>query len=158
MNFAAADRTLLGQLADTLIPADGQMPSASQAGVAGLHLDQVLAARPDFAASLRVVLDQARGCDPAAFVERERRANSAAFATLAEFAPSAYFLNDQVRQLIGYSGQTAQPLEERPDYLDEGLLDSVVRRGPIYRPTPPTGTQAQLGTEADATNVTRSGQ
>jgi len=136
MTFNDADRALLAQLADVLIPAGGNMPSASQAGVAGLHLDQVLAARPDFAASLCSLLDQARGCDPADFVERERRANSAAFAVLAEFVPSAYFLNDRVRQQIGYAGQTAQPLDERPDYQGDGLLESVIRRGPIYRPTP----------------------
>ena len=136
MMFDDQDRTLLAQLADVLIPAGGGMPSASQAGVAGIHLDQVLAARPDFAASLRSLLDQARGCDPAEFVAREQRVNSAAFAVLAEFVPSAYFLNDRVRQQIGYAGQTALQLDERPDYLEDGLLDSVIQRGPIYRPTP----------------------
>jgi len=136
MSFNDADRALLAQLADVLIPAGETMPSASQAGVAGLQLDQVLAARPDFAASLRGLLDQARDCDPAAFVEHERQVNSAAFGVLAEFVPSAYFLDERVRQKIGYAGQTAQTLDERPDYLDDDLLDSVIRRGPIYRPTP----------------------
>ena len=136
MSFSEQDRALLARLADVLIPAGNGMPSASQADVAGIHLDQVLTARPDFALSLRGLLDRARGTDPTAFVERERRANSPAFAVLAEFAPSAYFLNERVRQQIGYAGQTALQLDERPDYLDDGLLDSVIRRGPIYRPTP----------------------
>ena len=136
MNLNDADRALLAQLADVLIPASKERPSASQADIAGLHLDQVLVARPDFAMSLRGLLDRARGCDPAAFVEQERRANSAAFAVLAEFVPSAYFLNERVRQQIAYAGQTAQQLDEHADYLDDGLLDSVISRGAIYRPTP----------------------
>ena len=67
---------------------------------------------------------------------RVARVLSTAARVWAEFAPSAYFLNERVRQQIGYAGQTALQLDERPDYLDDGLLDSVIRRGPIYRPTP----------------------
>jgi len=138
MTFGDQDRALLAQLADELIPASENMPSASQAGASGVHLDQVLAARPDLAAGLRDLLDQARGSECADFVSRLRQQNSTAFGVLAEIVPAAYFMNELVRQLIGYAGQTAQPLDERPDYLDDGLLESVIRRGPIYRPTPKT--------------------
>jgi hypothetical protein len=136
MTFNQDDRALLAQLADVLIPASATMPSASQADVAGRQLDLVLTARPDLAASLRGLLDQARGCDAAQFVAAQRRANSPAFGVLAELVPAAYFTNEHVCRLIGYGGQTAQSIDERPDYLDDGLLDSVIARGPIYRPTP----------------------
>jgi hypothetical protein len=50
----------------------------------------------------------------------------------------AYFLNPEVRRLIGYPGQEARPIEpeDPPDYEQDGLLASVVERGPIFRPTP----------------------
>ena len=54
----------------------------------------------------------------------------------AEVVPAAYFMNPHVQQLIGYAGQTPRPIDPHPDYLDDGLLDSVISRGPIYRPTP----------------------
>ena len=45
------DRARLAELADALIPAEGGMPSASEAGAVGEWLDAVLAARPlEFAA------------------------------------------------------------------------------------------------------------
>jgi hypothetical protein len=61
----------------------------------------------------------------------------AAFDILAQAAAGAYFMNPQVQQLIGYAGQGPRPIDPRPDYLDDDLLESVARRGPIYRPTPP---------------------
>lgn len=136
MTFDEQDRALLAQLADLLIPASATLPSASQADVASRYLDLVLAARPDLAAGLRNLLDQARGCDVVEFVAQQRRANSPAFGILAELVPAAYFMNEHVCRLVGYGGQTAQSIDEHPDYLDDGLLDSVIARGMIYRPTP----------------------
>jgi hypothetical protein len=50
----------------------------------------------------------------------------------------AYFLNPEVRKAVGYGGQlqVAIVAEDPPDYEQDGLLASVVARGPIYRPTP----------------------
>jgi hypothetical protein len=112
------------------------MPSASQADVAGRWLDQVLAARPDLAQPLGAVLDKARGPDPAAAVAELRATDAAAFAVLAEIVPAAYFMNPAVQQAIGYAGQGPRPIDPRPDYAEDDLLGSVIRRGPIYRPTP----------------------
>jgi hypothetical protein len=53
--------------------------------------------------------------------------------------PGAYFLNPDVRRAIGYEGQTGRAIDPHPDYLDDGLLDAVIARGPIYRPTPAPG-------------------
>jgi hypothetical protein len=88
------------------------------------------------AVGLRKVLLQAVDEDAGKSVE-ELRINAAAnFGVLAEFAAGAYFLSPKVREAIGYAGQTARPIDPAPDYLDNGLLESVIRRGPIYRPTP----------------------
>jgi hypothetical protein len=50
-------------------------------------------------------------------------------------------MNPKVRHAIGYAGQTPRPIDSAPDYLDDGMLESVIRRGPIYRPTPADKTQ-----------------
>jgi len=136
MSFTQKERAQLASLADILIPAgDGQL-SASQADVAGEGLDKVLATCPELAAGLHKLLSNAEGRAASQAVAEMQSSDLAAFAMLAEFAAAAYFLNPAVRQAIGYGGQTARPIDPHPDYLDNGLLDSVIRRGPIYRPTP----------------------
>jgi hypothetical protein len=58
----------------------------------------------------------------------------AGFGILAELVPGAYFLNPEVRAGLKYHGQDPRPIDPRADYLD--LLQSVIDRGPIFRPTP----------------------
>ena len=136
MSLEPADRDVLARLADVLVPAGGGLPSASEAGAAGEGLDRVLAARADLEAELVRVLRAARGREPAQAVAELRRDDAAGFAVLAEVVPGAYFMNAQVRAAIGYRGQEPRPIDPRPDWLDDGLLQSVIDRGPIYRPTP----------------------
>ena len=47
----------------------------------------------------------------------------------------AYLMNPEVKKLIGYPGQEERPItaEDLPDYLE--MLEQVVLRGPVYRPT-----------------------
>ena len=134
--FNQDERAIFAALADVLIPAGEGMPSASQADVAGQWLDEVLAARPDLAEGLRDVLRKTAGREPQRAVEELRKGDPAAFGVLAETVPGAYFMNPKVREAIGYAGQDARPIDPRPDYLDDGLLESVIARGPIYRQTP----------------------
>ena len=137
MSFDQRQRSLLSELADALIPAGSGMPSASQADVAGKWLDAVLEARPDLVDPLQGVLQKAAGTDNASDVVGALHADDpAAFGVLAEIVSGAYFMNPDVRQAIGYSGQDAREMDPRPDYMEDGLLESVIRRGPIYRPTP----------------------
>jgi hypothetical protein len=136
MNFESHERGQLARLADVLIPAAEGHLSASQAGVAEEGLRAVLAARPDLAAPLRTLLIKTQGQEPAVAIAGLQASDPAAFAVLAEVAASAYFLNPQVQAAIGYRGQTPRPMDPRPDYMDDGLLDSVIRRGPVFRPTP----------------------
>ena len=138
MTLNATERALLAALADLLIPAGEGFPSASQAGVSGEGLDQVLSVRPDLAAGLKDLLASAAGRTAAELLSNLPMENPAAFAILTELVPAAYFLNPEVRTRLNYHGQTARPIDPRPDYLEDGLLQSVIDRGPIYRPTPPT--------------------
>jgi hypothetical protein len=138
MNFDPSERDVLARLADVLIPSAEGMPSASQAGVAGLGLDQILAARPDLAKGLKEVLTRAAQREPHEAIAQLQAGDSALFGVLAEVVPGAYFMNPDVRQAIGYVGQSPRPIDPHPDYMDDGLLDAVVKRGPIYR-SPPSG-------------------
>jgi hypothetical protein len=136
MTFDASERCLLARLADELIPAGGGFPAASEAGVAEEGLDLVLRSRPDLADGLKEVLAKAKDRDPKAFIDELRVEDASGFGALAELAPGAYFLNAAVRARLGYDGQTPRPVDPHPDYLDDGLLQSVIDRGPIFRPTP----------------------
>jgi hypothetical protein len=79
------------------------------------------------------------GREAASFVAHLRASDKSAFGVLAEVVPGAYFMNPEVQKAIGYTGQTPREIDPHADYLDDGLLESVLSRGPIYRPTPPPG-------------------
>jgi hypothetical protein len=132
-----AQRAQLAVIADALIPAGSDMPSASGAGVAGEFLDEVLAARPDLAAPLEAALESVAGLDAEAAVAALRE-DAGGWGVLTAVVPAAYFLNPATRAAIGYPGLEARPIDPdaEPDYLADGLLDSVIARGPVYRPTP----------------------
>src|SRR5262245_46405906 len=136
MTFDATERAVLAALADVLIPEGDGFPPASQSGVAGEGLDQVLSVRPDLAPGLRALLAAAAGRAASAFISELQSTDPAGFGLLTELVPGAYFLNPDVRARLGYHGQGPRPIDPHPDYLDDGLLQSVIGRGPIYRPTP----------------------
>jgi hypothetical protein len=134
--FDPAQRAVLAGLADVLIPAGDGMPSASTGAVAQEGLDQVLAAVPSLGPGLADVLARAKGRDPAEVVASLARTDQAAYGILTEVVTAAYFLNPEVRKAVGYMGQGPSPLDPRVDYMEDGLLEAVIKRGPIYRPTP----------------------
>jgi hypothetical protein len=136
VSFDPAQRAVLAGLADVLIPAGDGMPSASAADVAGEGLNQVLAAVPSLGLSLADVLAGAKGREPAEVVARLARTDPAAHGILTEVVTAAYFMNPDVCKAVGYTGQGPSSLDPRVDYMEDGLLESVIKRGPIYRPTP----------------------
>jgi hypothetical protein len=138
MSFDADQRAALAALADVLIPAGDGFPSASEAGVASEGLDQVISFQPGIEAGLMNVLEQSKTRPPVEAVVELQKNHPAAFGVLAEFVAGAYFLNPVVRARLGYAGQGPVPISPHPDYLDDGLLQSVLSRGPVYRPTPGT--------------------
>src|SRR6059036_3809205 len=142
MTFDANQRAAFAALADVLIPAGDGFPSASQAGVAAEGLDQVISFQPGIEAGLMNVLEKAKARPPAEVVADLQKNDPAVFGVLAEFVTGAYFLNLLVRARLGYTGQVPHPIDPHADYLDDGLLQSVVGRGPVYRPTP--GTERRL--------------
>jgi len=139
VSFDPTQRAVLAGLADVLIPAGEGMPSASAAAVAEEGLNQVLAAVPSLAASLADVLTRAKGRDPDEFIASLARIDPSGYGVLTEVVTAAYFMNPEVLKAVGYTGQGPSPLDPRVDYMEDGLLESVIKRGPMYRPTPKVG-------------------
>jgi dihydroorotate dehydrogenase (NAD+) catalytic subunit len=138
MSLESDERKLLSGLADVLIPAGEGLPSASEAGVAYDCLDKVLEVRGDLLEPLKKLLARAKGQASTEVIAELQKNDPDAFGVLAEVVPGAYFLNADVRAKLKYEGQVARPIQEREDYLEDGLLQSVLDRGAIFRPTPPT--------------------
>jgi hypothetical protein len=130
---AAIDRETLAGLADVLIPAAEGMPSASEAGATGALLDEVLRVRGDLEEPLAALTAAAANKDPRAEVDRLKADEPEFFEALTTAIAGGYFMSDDVRERLGYPGQQALELE---DDHDPALLQPVIDRGAIYRPTP----------------------
>jgi hypothetical protein len=137
MALSDARRAQLGAIADALIPAGGGLPSASDAGVAGQYLDEVLTSLPELREPLEAALAAVDG-RPAAEAIAVLREDFEHWGVMTQIIPAAYFMNPAIRDAIGYPGLERRPIDPSapPDYNQDGLLDSVIARGPVYRPTP----------------------
>jgi hypothetical protein len=133
--LTARDRALFGRLADVLIPDAEGMPSATQVGVHTTWIDEALAARPDLVAPFRRALASDPGHDPAAAISQMHSDDAAVFDAFSVLVSGAYLMCPEVKALIGYPGQEERPVtgDDVPEYI--GMLESVVARGPVFRPT-----------------------
>jgi hypothetical protein len=138
----AAARRVLSHLAGHLIPAAHDMPSAADV-VDHDRLRFVLAARPDLVEPLRAALRPALGDEPTARLVALARDEPAHLAALQLVIVGGYYTDRRVRELIGYPGQLAIEVRswQYPAYLEEGLIDAVIARGPMWR-DPATGHRA----------------
>jgi len=133
----------LADIADVLIPAAHGMPSAAEV-VSDDRLRFVLRARPDLLELLQAALRPELGDDVAARLTALEQDEPATLATLQLVIVSGYYTDKRVRELIGYPGQLAIQVRswELPPYLEEGLVDAVLARGPVWR-DPATGRRAE---------------
>jgi hypothetical protein len=135
------ERATFRAVADHLIPAAHGMPSAAEI-VTDERLRFVLRSRPDLEEPLRAALRPDLGADVA-----ERLAGLAEEPTnlsaLQLAIVGGYYTDKRVRELIEYPGQMAIELRswEYPAYLEEGLIDALLARGPTWR-DPATGQRA----------------
>ena len=132
-------RERLASVADGLVPEADGMPAPSDVDIGGRQLDIVLASRPDLGESLKRALAGAADVDDAiAWVEELRAHDPDAYDALVTAVVAGYYMHPRVMRLLGYPGQVPQEVsvDGYPDYVDEGLLERVYERGPIYRPTP----------------------
>lgn len=135
------DLATLAAIADHLIPAAHGMPSAADV-VTDDRLDFVLTHRPDLADPLKASLRPDLGADVSgrlqALVSEPAHLSALQLAIVA-----GYYTDKRVRDLIGYPGQEAIEVKSwlYPQYLEEGLIDAVMARGPVWR-DPDTGQRA----------------
>jgi choline dehydrogenase-like flavoprotein len=121
---------ILGGLADVLLPASGRMPAASKSGIADIWIKRVLSARPDLIEPLNAIVGWAELLNPAEAVRTLHSQRPDEFAVLAKVISAAYYMNPKIRRLIGYPGQSQNPiLVDEAEYdLRDGLLDPVLSR------------------------------
>jgi hypothetical protein len=133
-----AHRERLRRFADVLIPAAHGMPGAGEIEVADSKLDRVLAVRDDLAAPLVRALDRVDPADHDGSLARLESDDTAAHDALLLVIVGGYYIDPEVRRRLGYDGQ--EPTEVRPeiipDYAEEGLIEPLLDRGPIYREVP----------------------
>jgi hypothetical protein len=135
------ERAAFAAIADHLIPAAHGMPSAAEI-VDDARLAFVLRARPDLAEPLRSALRAELGDDVASRLAALAD-DPTTLATLQLAIVAGYYTDRRVWDLIGYPGQVAIELRswEYPAYLEDGLIDAVLTRGPMWR-DPATGQRA----------------
>lgn len=137
-------RRLFATIADRLIPAAHGMPSAAEV-VNDDRLRFVLRSRPDLAEPLAAALRPELGDDVATRLDTLEREEPDHLGALQLVLVGGYYTDRRVRDLIGYPGQLAIELPSGvvPPYLEEGLIDAVLARGPVWR-DPTTGERAVL--------------
>jgi hypothetical protein len=140
--MGAQERATLAAFADMLIPEAHGMPSAG-AVIDERRLQFVLTARPDLAEPLAAALDSALPAEPAARKLALERDAPHLLAALVNTIVFAYYTDKGVRERLGYPGQQAITIQswKLPQYMEEGLIDQVLARGPIWR-DPSTGRRA----------------
>lgn len=140
----AAQRATLALVADHLIPAAHGMPSAGDV-INEARLRFVLTARPDLIEPLGAALRGDLGADPTARLASLERDEPDHRAALLLVIVGGYYTDKEVRDRLGYPGQMAKPVQSwrYPEYLEEGLTDQVLARGPVWR-DPTTGLRAEL--------------
>jgi len=124
----------LAAVADRLIPAAHGMPSAA-AILTEARLAFVVRSRPDLLEPLRRSLGSEFGDDPSGRLAALTEHDPEALDALQLVIVAGYYTDGSVRERLGYQGQVAKPVNalDYPAYLEEGLLDAVIERGPIWR-------------------------
>jgi hypothetical protein len=140
--LTGTERARLASIADHLIPAAHGMPSAAEI-VTDERLRFVFGARPDLLEPVRAALRAGLADDPAARIAALATDDPAALGALQLAIVAGYYTDRRVRDLIGYPGQEALTIRtwEVPPYIEEGLIDAVLARGPVWR-DPATGQRA----------------
>lgn len=133
-------RAALDTVLDVLIPAGSGMPAASDVEVSTRWIDEALRLRPDLRGHLDACLAAVRDATDAEPALRTFAEQSPeAFAAVGVLISGAYYMDDRSRAALGYPGQEERRLIDDLDQYAE-MLERVIDRGPIYRPTPQEGT------------------
>jgi len=131
--LTAEQRATLADIGDVILPASGDLPAASQAGVHLDLIDRVLVVAPDLFDGLVSALERAAqgGVRPSEHLQNLHDERDEDLRILVTAVGAAYYLNEQVRSTIGYPGQAPTPVNAGADlpYAEDGTLDHVLERG-----------------------------
>ena len=101
--LSESDRAVYAGLADAMLPAYGDFPRASEAGVPA-KLDDILGWRPDLAADLLRGVAAARNAVPVDAMAKLEREDSAAYNAIRFAVLGAYYLDAAVMKALRYGG------------------------------------------------------
>lgn len=134
-------RQRLLDLAEVLLVGGDGFPTPAEIDIQSEWIDRVLVAWPAITAAVEAVLSMPG--EPQGVIEDLQVNQPALFSGFAMAVSAAYLMHPQVRSLLGYPGQTLR--EEPPSegeweyYLEDGILQPVLDRGPFLRPVPGDG-------------------
>ena len=128
------------RIADALIPDGPAGPRPSELAGYTDWLDRAIAARRDAFDDIVALAARLAACrDVELDTELRRLAEipESGFDVLSSVLAGAYLLTPEVRRAVGYPGQAQRPapFDEAAEQIMSGILDPVVARGPVYRPT-----------------------
>jgi hypothetical protein len=130
-----AERDVLRRLAEYMLPGTEQLPPAAQLDIAERGLDDVLSLRGDLLPEIQRGLRAISGLEPGAALTRLSATDAVAAAAIRTAILASYYADESVRAALGYPGAQAHPYDpdSTPEYVTNGMLDEVIRRGPIWR-------------------------
>jgi len=136
--LAPEDRQKLLELAEVLLVGGDGFPTPAEIDIQNEWIDRVLVAWPAITGAVEAVLSMPG--DARAIIDDLQNNQPALFSGFAMAVSAAYLMHPMVRSLLGYPGQTLR--EEPPSegeweyYLEDGMLQPVLDRGPFLRPVP----------------------
>lgn len=126
----------LSNIADVMLPATKHMPSVTESGALGIALSNVLNARPDLKKGLISAIDfLPKNSFELADLEKLLEGDSEAYTALTTIVAASYYQVKDIKNRIGYPGQVPKTYDPYAyiEWVQEGLLDAVVERGPIWK-------------------------
>ena len=142
-----ADRVLLKEAMDIIIPPVGDLPGAGEMGLAQ-NAEEIADRIPEYGLAVRRILD-ALGLDPSAraeggFTALEQEQRIAALKSLESTIPElfdkfvdvvyiAYYSDERVHNRIGWRSGPLQPLGWELPPFDPEILETVAKRKPFWR-------------------------
>lgn len=131
----AATREVLLDLADRLIPAEGDMPAAGPV-LDRADLGIVAAELPDLLPLVEAAIGRVAGLPAEERLAALADGDPDGLAAVGELAAAAYFLDPEVSRLVGYRRREALPIVLEPDLVE--LTRPVVALG-FRSPVPEAG-------------------
>ena len=147
LKISDADRVMLSEVMDRLIPAVDDLPAAGQMGL-GPEVERMASEVPRYAEGLEVFL-AALAMDPLSRASGGFRALSPNdqdnairviernipdhFSTFLEIVYLVYYSQPAVHQRIGWVGRPPQPEGFDLPPFDESILETAIKRKPFWR-------------------------